>query len=184
MRMRLLLIWLLFVPVMTVFLIMFMGNIFGIGMVGSAAKMDTSLLQQKWDSKVILERIYLDGEISEEVVYESNQSVKDLCGKYAQWQLVEMNKDNVIFRKHVYDISPLMKANGFFGVSTEGVLSIYNGKPGQSNMIQSFYQIDIKKLESKKQEELFQGIPVRTKYRYVEVLETFNSYSTDKKQRN
>jgi forespore regulator of the sigma-K checkpoint len=36
------------------------------------------------------------------------------------------------------------------------------------------------KLESTKQEELLQGIPIKTKDRFVEVLETFKPYSLKK----
>jgi len=59
-------------------------------------------------------------------------------------------------------------------------LSIFNGRPDQLRIIQSFFQIDIKKLESTKQEELLQGIPIKTKDRFVEVLETFKPYSLKK----
>jgi forespore regulator of the sigma-K checkpoint len=171
----------LFVAVAAVFLIMFIER--DLGLVGSAEKLDNQLLQQKMEQMVILEKVYLDGEISEEVVNESYLSQQDFWAKYDQWQLVDATESTIIFRKNVNDISPLLKANGFFGVTSEGVLSIYNGKPRQSKIIQSFFQIDIKKLESKKQEELKIGIPVRTKNRYVEVLETFKPYSTDEKQK-
>jgi forespore regulator of the sigma-K checkpoint len=74
----------------------------------------------------------------------------------------------------------LLKANGFFGITEDGVLSIFNGRPDQLRIIQSFFQIDIMKLESAKQEELLQGIPIKTKDRFVEVLETFKPYSLKK----
>jgi forespore regulator of the sigma-K checkpoint len=73
----------------------------------------------------------------------------------------------------------LLKTNGYFGITHKGVLSIFNGRPEQSKIIQSFFQIDIKKLESNKQKELLDGIPIKTKDRYVHVLETFKPYSTD-----
>lgn len=88
-----------------------------------------------------------------------------------------MDGSTMVFRKQVDDISPLLKANGYFGITEDGVLTIFNGRPDQLRIIQSFFQIDIKKLESKKQEELLQGIPIKTKDRYVEVLETFKQYS-------
>lgn len=166
------------IAVTAVFLIMFIER--DLGMVGSAAKLDNSHLQQKMELMVVLEKVYLDGEVSKEVVNESNSSQQDFWAKYDQWQLVDATESTVIFRKNVDDISPLLKANGFFGVTSKGVLSIYNGKPGQSKIIQSFFQIDIKKLESKTQEELIQGIPIKSKDHYVEVLETFKPYSLKK----
>ena len=84
------------------------------------------------------------------------------------------------FSKKAEDISPLLKANGYFGVTDDGILTIFNGKPYKSHIIQSFFQIDVGKLESTKREELIKGIPIKTKDRYVEVLETFKTYSKEK----
>lgn len=133
---------------------------------------------------VVLERIYLDGEVSQEVVSETIWSMEDFWAKYDEWQLLDMEKDKVIFRKYMDDISPLLKANGYFGITDEGVLTIFNGRPINSNIIQSFFPIDLGKLESKKCEELKEGIPIKTKEQYVEVLKTFRSYSKVEKQAN
>ncbi|OIK16994.1 regulator [Bacillus sp. MUM 116] len=159
----------------------------GVYMTGSAATQENHLEQQSTEPlqlTVILQRVYLDGEISEVVVQETSWSPENFWAKYDQWQLVERDGEKFVFRKKVDDISPLLKANGYFGITNEGVLTIFNGRPGLSRIIQSFFQIDIKKLESKKQEELLQGIPIKTKDRYVEVLETFKHYSTKVTSKN
>jgi forespore regulator of the sigma-K checkpoint len=127
--------------------------------------------------KVILQREYLDGEMSHETVNETIWAMEDFWAKYDHWQLVDMDENIVIFKQQVEDISPLLKANGYFGVSKDGTLAIFNGKTNPSTIIQSFFQIDLSKLESKKREELMNGIPVRTKERYFELIETFKSYS-------
>jgi forespore regulator of the sigma-K checkpoint len=126
---------------------------------------------------VILERVYLDGEMSEEEIQETVWSLEDFWSKYDQWQLVAMDEGQMVFRQQVDDISPLLKSNGYFGLTDEGILTIFNGRPDQSRIIQSFFQIDIRKLESQKREQLKSGIPIMTKNRYVEVLEAFQSYS-------
>jgi|UPI0003FC41B9 forespore regulator of the sigma-K checkpoint len=128
---------------------------------------------------VILERIYLDGEISEEVVKERVWSMAEFWAKYDQWQLADRDGAKFVFKKQVDDISPLLKVNGYFGINGKGILTIYFGKPDESKIIQSFFQIDMKKLESTKQAELRKGIPIKTKDRYVEVLETFKAYSVN-----
>jgi forespore regulator of the sigma-K checkpoint len=129
--------------------------------------------------KVVLKRTYLDGEVSEEVVQETIWSMEDFWAQYEQWDLVDMNEERIIFQQEIDDISPLLKTNGFFGISDKGVLSIFNGKPGQSEIIQSFFQLDVKKLESKKHEELVKGIPVKSKQEYQAVIESFKPYSRD-----
>jgi len=166
-----------------VLLFMFIFNAKGMTIIGSAAPIDYHQKEGKTEPlnmEVILERVYLDGEISQEVVHETCWSMENFWAKYDQWQLIDMDESTMVFRKQVNDISPLLKANGFFGITEEGVLSIFNGRPDQLRIIQSFFQIDIKKLESTKQEELIQGIPIKNKNRYVEVLETFKPYSLKK----
>ncbi|MFB5194710.1 regulator [Bacillus sp. AFS073361] len=163
-----------------VLLFMFIFNANEMTIIGSAAPMDKPQKEEKAEPltmKVILERVYLDGEISQEVVNETCWSLENFWAKYDQWQLIDIDGSTFVFQKQVNDISPLLKANGFFGITEEGVLSIFNGKPDQLKIIQSFFQIDIKRLESTKQEELIQGIPIKNKNRYVEVLETFKPYS-------
>jgi forespore regulator of the sigma-K checkpoint len=163
-------------------LLLTIGLVPGTIMKGSAAQLDNhhdSKANDPFNMTVILKRVYLDGEVSEEVVQERGWSIENFWAKYDQWRLTNIDGSTMVFRKNVDDISPLLKANGYFGVTDDGVLTIFNGRPDRSRIIQSFFQIDIKKLESKKQEELIQGIPIKNKDRYVEVLETFKQYSKE-----
>lgn len=148
----------------------------------AAAKYDETNTQQQppeaFQIELVLQRIYLDGEMSQETVVETVYSMDDFWAKYDQWQIMDMGKAKFVMRKYEDDISPLLKTNGYFGITNDGTLSIFNGKPQEYNIIQSFFQIDIKKLESNKQTEILQGIPIKTKDKYVEVLETFKVYST------
>ncbi|RDU35070.1 regulator [Neobacillus piezotolerans] len=128
--------------------------------------------------KVTLEKVYVDMEISQEQLIETASSWEEFWTKYEGWTAIDIGSDSVVLRRQVEDISPLLKANGYFGLNGEGVLAIFNGKPPYSQIIQSFFQIDVGKLESRKQAELRKGIPIKTKDRYVEVLESFKPYST------
>jgi forespore regulator of the sigma-K checkpoint len=96
--------------------------------------------------------------------------------KYEQWELVDTYDKGLVFKQQMDDISPLLKANGYFGITDDGTLTIFNGRPHQTNIIQSFFQLNIEKLESRKHLELKKGIPIKTKDRYVNVLETFKPY--------
>lgn len=129
---------------------------------------------------VILERVYLDGEVSEEIVQETIWSMEDFWASYDDWQLMDMTEEQIVFQKKMDDISPLLKTNGYFGISDNGVLSIFNGKPGQAEIIQSFFQIDVEKLESKRHDDLVKGIPIKSKQEYEEVLEQYKPYSVPK----
>lgn len=128
---------------------------------------------------IMLKCEYLDGEVSEETVRETIYTYENFWAKFDEWQFVGMENDRIVFQKKVDDISPLLKTNGYFGVTEDGILTIFNGRPYKSNIIHSFFQIDVGKLESRKREELLKGIPIKTKDRYVEVLETFKSYTIE-----
>ncbi|AST92715.1 regulator [Sutcliffiella cohnii] len=127
---------------------------------------------------VVLERIYVDGEVSEEVLEETIWAMEDFWADYEDWQLVTQDEEQVVFQMHIDDISPLLKSNGYFGITEEGILTIFDGKPdAKSKIIQSFYQIDVEKLESHKHNLLKNGIKVFSKDEYEQVLEAFKAYS-------
>ncbi|OLO36477.1 hypothetical protein BTR23_15545 [Alkalihalophilus pseudofirmus] len=127
--------------------------------------------------QVKLERVYLDGEISEEIVEETIWSMEDFWAFYDDWLLIDQNEQEVHFIQEIDDISPLLKINGYFGISDEGVLNIYEGKPDEKRIIQSFFQINTKKLKSHHESELKNGIPVMSRENYQEVLKTFKKYA-------
>lgn len=127
---------------------------------------------------VKLQREYLDGDISEEVKKEKIWAMEDFWARYETWTLVSQTNDEITFKKKVNDISPLLKANGYFGISDNGTLTIFNGAPDKEEVeaIHTFFQIDVGKLEGTLHKQLMKGIPVKTKDHYQEVIETFKSY--------
>ncbi|WNF38927.1 intercompartmental signaling factor BofC [Bacillaceae bacterium IKA-2] len=123
--------------------------------------------------QVILSRIYLDGEISEEVVEETILSMEDFWAEYIEWDLIDQDEAQVVFQQKIKDISPLLKINGYFGISEQGILNIYEGKPSEEKVIQSFFQINTKKLKSHQYQELEKGIPVLSWDRYQKVIKKY-----------
>ncbi|GGJ67195.1 forespore regulator of the sigma-K checkpoint [Anoxybacillus voinovskiensis] len=127
---------------------------------------------------ILLERMYLDGQVSEEIRKETVMSMHEIWKKYSDWQLVDLDDKQIVFQKTINDISPLAKANGYFGLTKDGTLSIFEGKPTPSSrIIQSFFQIDVKKLESRKQQQLKKGIRVVSKARYEDILATYRPFA-------
>lgn len=150
----------------------------GIVMMGGSIQSVTATTEKLNEGQkvVILERHYLDGDMSEEIIIEE-LTYSEIRKKYMDWSFVLMNEDHIKFKKLVNDISPLLKSNGFFGITKDGTLSIFNGKPNDENIIHSFFQIDLGKLETRTQEQLVRGIPVRTKEEFIQVLEAFKPFS-------
>lgn len=126
--------------------------------------------------KVTLQSIFLDGELTEEIVFKETASPEDVMLQYVNWELVKQTDKELVFQKRINDISPLLKTNGYFGLTEDGVLSIFNGRPSDSDVIHSFFQIDMDMLEVKKQQELGDGIRVNDKDKFQAVLETFKPY--------
>jgi forespore regulator of the sigma-K checkpoint len=126
--------------------------------------------------KVVLRRLYLEGEISEEIRTETIWSMEDFWAKYENWQLVDQQEGSITFQKKVEDISPLLKVNGHFGIDKNGILTLYKGNPSEQEAIQSFFQINIKKLESNLRQELEEGIVILNKDRFHEVIQVMKRY--------
>ncbi|MEH6948062.1 BofC C-terminal domain-containing protein [Peribacillus asahii] len=132
---------------------------------------------QPVERKVILQREYLDGELSEEKVMEVIGSMAQFQKKYREWQIVEQTKEHLVLHKFENDISPLLKANGYFGMTEDGTLSIFNGKPEYEKVIHTFFQLDVGKLEAYQQEELQQGIPIISKEQFTNLIKEYRVYS-------
>lgn len=129
---------------------------------------------------VYFKKIYLDGETTVDVKPVTVWSMEDFRNKYAGWRLVSQNKHKVVFEKKIKDISPILKTNGYFGLSKDGILTIYKGRPDDEKAIHSFFQIDVKKLETGLQHELRKGIPVQSTGHYRQVIEHLKKYAGTK----
>lgn len=125
---------------------------------------------------VTLQYMYLDGEVIEEKTKETIWSMEDFWAQYEDWTLLRQSEGGMVFQMEIDDISPALKMNGYFGITEDGVLSIFEGVPQDEQVIQSFFQVDTKKLKSKQHSELVNGIPVGDKHHYEEVLEAFAEY--------
>ncbi|WP_162880786.1 BofC C-terminal domain-containing protein [Paraliobacillus sediminis] len=129
--------------------------------------------------EVTLQKQYVDGKIEQETHEESIGAMEDFWATYEDWQLIEQSSGEMTFRKQVDDISPYLKANGYFGLQ-EGMLSIFEGAPLHQQVIQSFYQIDTSTLESFQIEELESGIKIESIETYHKILEVYRDLSPTK----
>ncbi len=133
-------------------------------------------------TSITLERVFVDGEVSEETLYQKGLTPKQIRHKYKGWLLKSRSQDKMVFQKNMNDISPLLKANGYLGITNDGTVTIFNGKPDHEDIIHSFFQIDIKKLEGKKQTQLLKGIPVKSVEDFNSALKALKPYSMPKEK--
>jgi len=127
--------------------------------------------------KVILQREYLDGEQSEEKITELFWSKEEFKNKFKDWKIIKQSKDHIVLYRKENDISPLLKANGYFGLTSNGTLSIFNGKPEYDKIIHTFFQIDVGKLEVYQQEELQQGIQIISKDQFNSLIKEYREFA-------
>ncbi|WP_054859181.1 BofC C-terminal domain-containing protein [Gracilibacillus sp. JCM 18860] len=123
-----------------------------------------------------LEKKYIDGKTEVEETTTKISSMEDFWSQYQQWTLVEQKQGYIHFKQDVDDISPYLKTYGYFGIDDGGVLTIFEGIPVHEEVIQSFYHIDTNELESHLLEDLEDGIKIKTKEDYQQVIETFRTY--------
>ncbi|TKD70413.1 regulator [Pseudalkalibacillus hwajinpoensis] len=130
--------------------------------------------------EVILRTNYADGVSTKQTVNETIWAMEDFWNEYADWQLVNQEEGRMIFERNIEDISPASKESGHFGLTEDGILSIFDGSPADEKVIQTFFQIDVGKLESSRREQLMDGIPVESWYQFESMLQTFYKVKTAK----
>ncbi|WP_177167268.1 BofC C-terminal domain-containing protein [Salinibacillus kushneri] len=149
----------------------------------SVSNEETKKEKKVWEQEplkleVVLKRKYLDGNIETEVNRETVWSLRDFWANYKDWNLLQQKEGRVVFQKEVDDLSPAVKENGYIGLNENNVLSIFNGKPKDSEVIKAFYQIDVEKLESFRMDQLKSGIKVDKKSTFKNVMQTFKEYAS------
>lgn len=122
--------------------------------------------------KVTLQKQFLDGNLEEETYYETIHAMEDFWASYEDWQVIDQKEGEMTFRKQIDDISPYLKQSGYFGLQNN-MLSIFEGEPFHEQVIQSFYQIDTDTLESMQYKQLKNGIKIKSKDTYIQVLEGY-----------
>ncbi len=144
--------------------------------------------------EVLLRKIYICGVESEKTVTEDVMlSPEELARKYKGWQLIFEDETGAVdvgsgggsdgrwvLQQYVDDISPLCKENGYFGLTPDAMLALFNGPPQEQNIIQTFYYLDTEKLESRLPQNeidfLYKGIRIRNVAEYHSVLSTYGEY--------
>jgi forespore regulator of the sigma-K checkpoint len=130
--------------------------------------------------ELILRRTYICGMKEEEKKQLTGSSLQQILARYAGWEIVSLEKEKLVLHKQVDDISPACKKNGYFGLTPEGILTLFYGLPKDNKVIQTFYQINTKRLEASLPPEevalLKKGIRVRDLAEYNSILSTYGDF--------
>lgn len=130
--------------------------------------------------ELVLARSYLCGVKDEEHRPVAPGHLADMMVEYRGWEIVSADQSKMILLKREQDIAPACKENGHFGLSADGMLTLFHGVPMQQDVVQTFYRIDTQKMEatlSKEEvENLKRGIRVRDLAEYNSVLSTYGEF--------
>jgi len=130
--------------------------------------------------KLVLARTYLCGVRDEEHKLTSLNHLAETMVDYKGWEIVSADSAKMILMKREQDISPRCKENGHFGISPDGMLTLFHGVPSEQEVVQTFYRINTAKMEaslSKEEvENLKRGIRVRDLAEYNSILSTYGEF--------
>jgi forespore regulator of the sigma-K checkpoint len=148
------------------------------------AKDSDAMLSFKGKQDVYLQTLYVCGEETEHLGVWSSDELHQQHKKHPEWLMRMNEREKITFIKHVEDLSPSCKANAYMGLDDKGSLSLFNGMPAVDNVIRTFFQLDVRYLESSLPKEtlkqLQDGIRITDMAEYNSVLSTFSDYAMGK----
>ncbi|WP_163940111.1 BofC C-terminal domain-containing protein [Paenibacillus sp. SYP-B3998] len=130
---------------------------------------------------------YICGEERQQLGMQSPDQMIEAQMKHPNWFLSVSANGEVSFTEHINDLSPECKLKAVFGLDESGNLSLFKGTPSKENIIRTFFQLNIKHLESSLPSEtvkqLHDGIRVSDLEEYNSVLSTFSDYAVEETER-
>lgn len=147
---------------------------------------ETLIALSKWkgDVEVVLHRTYLCGEETRQLGSHSAAETMDLVKAHREWNASFDTKGRVYVEEAVDDLSPECRKSAYISIDQVGNLSLFDGPPRKEKVIRTFFQLDVKSLESslskEKLHELTQGIRVTDRDEFNSVLSTFSDFAVPK----
>jgi forespore regulator of the sigma-K checkpoint len=130
---------------------------------------------------LILQTYYKCGEMTEETRKVSPNDINDWKKEHSNARLVRQEDGFMLWERRIEDLAPHCKTNGFMSIDDKGRLTLYYGAPDEGQIIRTFFQIEIKHLESKlpsdQVNKLYQGIPVRNITEFDTIFTTYQHFA-------
>lgn len=132
---------------------------------------------------ITLQSSYVCGTEEEQKLTKTVASPDAVLLEYQDWELVSKQDHHFVFKKLVHDLAPVCKDNGYFGLTENGVLTLFEGRPEGQKVIQTFFQIDTERFESSLLKNdldlLKKGIRIHDLSEYNSILSTYGEYSDE-----
>lgn len=133
------------------------------------------------DVEVITRTIYEVGPVEEEVKKIPYAELEAIKKEYGRLTPYGQGKDRYIVERKIRDLSPTVKEKGRFGITEDGMLMLYTGDEKERQVIETFFRIDIHRMESglprEEIDRIRKGIPVHNLAEYNSILSTYGEYA-------
>lgn len=141
----------------------------------------TALSQWEGEVEVVLHRVYLCGSETRQLGRHTTEETMNLLKAHREWSASFDPIGRVVLEETVDDLSPQCSKSAYISVDRVGNLSLFDGPPKKEKIIRTFFQLDVKSLESslskEKLKELADGIRVSDKDEFNSVLSSFSDYA-------
>lgn len=137
----------------------------------------------RWQGEVeiTLHRAYLCGDETRQLGKHTTAEAMNLIKAHREWSATFDAEGQVTVEETVDDLSPECRKSAYMAIDPVGYLSLFDGPPEKKKVIRTFFQLDVKSLESsfskERLKELANGIRVSDKDEYNSVLSTFGEYA-------
>lgn len=136
---------------------------------------------------VVMEITYVCGEEIRQLGELNSAEILRLHEEHPQALIAMSDDGSITFTEMVDDLSPQCKDNAYFGIDAEGNLSLFDGLPQEDHVIRTFFQLNVRYLESSLPPETVQqlkkGIRVTDLAEYNSVLSTFSDYAVEETEK-
>ncbi|MFF2480532.1 BofC C-terminal domain-containing protein [Paenibacillus sp. NPDC058071] len=146
------------------------------------------LEEQKEPLVVWLRHVYVCGEETRPLGLLNAARIKQMLAGQPELKPV-MGQDgrSLTLEKRIEDLSEECRANAYFGMDRDGNLSLFEGEPKEEKVMRTFFQLDVKYMESSlsqdKVDQLTAGIKVNDIDEYNSVLSTFSDFALQENER-
>ncbi|WP_054958148.1 BofC C-terminal domain-containing protein [Paenibacillus dakarensis] len=134
--------------------------------------------------KVYLRTTFVCGVEEQDIGTMNAESIYTLLNNNPSWK-GKMGQDGEVWleRNVTDDLSPTCKEQAYMSVDANGNLTLFEGPPQEERVIRTFFQLDIKSIESSLPKDVLKqlqnGIRIQDIDEYNSVLSTFSDYARD-----
>jgi len=130
---------------------------------------------------VTLRRSFVCGEETRRLGRMTAEQAIELLRRHPGWRAVAAGSGAVIMEERINDLSPACKESAVFGIDADGRLSLFDGPPERSKVLRTFYQLDVRHLETSLPKERFEalvrGIRVSDFDEYNSIVSSFSEFA-------